>query len=59
MLKTMKAERTNIDPMGIEKDVISAFKKIAENSEEIECKILRLFELKFARDASNCCCLFR
>ena len=26
--------------MDIKKDVISAFKKIAENSEEIECKIL-------------------
>ena len=38
---TAEAEITNISPMDIKKEMISPFKKIAENSEEIECKILR------------------
>ena len=38
---TAEAEITNTDPMNIKKETISPFKKIAENSEEIECKILR------------------
>lgn len=55
MKPTAQAEIPNVDPVDIKKDVISAFKKIAENSEETECKIL--WE-KLARDASDCCCIF-
>ena len=38
---TAEAEITSINPMDVKKEMISPFKKIAENSEEIECKILR------------------
>ena len=36
-----EAEITNIDPMDIKKETISPFKKVAESSQEIECRILR------------------
>lgn len=47
---TVEAEITNIGSTDIKKDMISAFKKIAENREVIECKILmeNLLEIQMA-----------
>ena len=38
---TAEADITSINPTDIKKKTISPVKKITENSEEIECKILR------------------
>ena len=49
-----ETEITNIDPMDIKKETISPFKKIAEDSEEIECKILRENLLEVVASAAAC-----